>query len=90
MLSQTLTKTLNHIGYRILSRFRLVFWLSKDKIVKEIIVYDDKIQIQFNSPLRTSPTDTTCSFFTEHKKIPCKYLNDFTFRTQDIEIILAI
>ena len=59
-------------------------------IVKEIIVYDDKIQIQFNSPLRTSPTDTTCSFFTEHKKIPCKYLNDFTFRTQDIEIILAI
>lgn len=59
-------------------------------IVKEIIVYDDKIQIQFNTPLRTSPTDTTCSFFTEHKKIPCKYLNDFTFRTQDIEIILAI
>jgi site-specific DNA recombinase len=59
-------------------------------IVKEIIVYDDKLQIQFNSPLRTSPTDTTCSFFTEHKKIPCKYLNDFTFRTQDIEIILAI
>ena len=59
-------------------------------VVKEIVVYDDKIQIQFNTPLRTSPTDTTCSFFTEHKKTPCKYLNDFTFRTQDIEIILAI
>ena len=59
-------------------------------VVKEIIVYYNNIQIQFNSPLRTSPTDTTCSFFIEHKKIPCKYLNDFTFRTQDIEISLLL
>ena len=37
-------------------------------IVKEIVVYDDKIQIQFNTPLRTSPTDTTCFFLQNIKK----------------------
>lgn len=34
-----------------------------DWLVKEIVLYDDKIEIQFNSPIRNSPDDSQGFFF---------------------------
>lgn len=57
-------------------------------LIKQVILYDDKIEIQFNSPIRISPDDESCrgfSFYSETiELITFKWANTkpYTQKTQ--------
>lgn len=55
-----------------LSALNLEPQLLIDMLVKEILLYDDKIEIHFNSPIRNSP-DNSQGFFFYHNKANISY-----------------
>ena len=49
-------------------------------LIKQVILYDDKIEIQFNSPIRISPDDESC-------KPAASVRRGFSFYSETIELI---
>lgn len=40
-------------------------------LVKEIVLYNDRIEIYYNTPIRTSPDDNRGSHFLTESKVMC-------------------
>ena len=60
-------------------------------LVKEIIVYDDKIHIYFNSPLQTSLDDSQgFSLCDKEEKIPVHVQNSLEMRLKTIRLTITI
>ena len=60
-------------------------------LVKEVILYDDKVIVKFNSPLRTSPDDSQgFSLCDKETVIPVYIQNSLETKLKTIRLRIAI
>lgn len=55
-------------------------------LVKEIIVFDERIEIKFNSPLKTSPNKKGSSFLSRFEKANVFSINKFDLHTFNVDM----
>lgn len=60
-------------------------------MIKEITLYDDKMDIQFNTPLQTSPDESQgFIFYVKQSKMPVLVDNNKKYKMKDFKVIMRV